>query len=201
MSRECVDEDVQPQQVSASARDHWCVDRPAACGDRGIRRKGKARGGPGHIVEQRVCGSIESIAIRAAMTDDASAIASLLGQLGYPSGADDVVARLARLDAFGDAIAHVADSAGQVVGVVTCHVFPSIHAPDLVAWVTTLVVDDRHHQKGVGRRLTAAVEQWARERGAVRISVTSGKQRQGAHAFYESVGYELTGVRLSKSLG
>src|SRR5438132_11803716 len=115
-----------------------------------------------------------SIAIRPATADDATSIASLLGQLGYPSSAEDAVVRLARLEAFPDATALVAELNGRVVGLITCHVFPSIHAPTLVAWVTTLVVDEHHLQKGAGRRLTGAVEQWARERGAVRISVTSG---------------------------
>jgi GNAT superfamily N-acetyltransferase len=142
-----------------------------------------------------------SITIRPASAVDATSIATLLGQLGYPSSAEDAVARLARLEAFSDATALVAELDGHVIGLVTCHVFPSIHAPALVAWVTTLVVDEQHLQKGAGRRLTGAVEQWARERGAVRISVTSGKHRDGAHAFYESIGYELTGVRLSKALG
>src|SRR5438105_1957386 len=118
-----------------------------------------------------------AVAVRPATPDDAASIASLLGQLGYPSSAEDVVVRLDRLEAFRDATALVAELDGQVIGVVTCHVFPSIHAPAVVAWVTTLVVDEQHFQKGVGRRLIAAVEQWARDRGAERISVTSGKQR------------------------
>src|SRR5439155_20837060 len=114
-----------------------------------------------------------SIAVRPATVDDAASVASLLGQLGYPSSAEDVVARLARVEGFRDATALVAELGGHVIGLVTCHVFPSIHAPAIVAWVTTLVVDEQHLQKGVGRRLTAAVEQWARDRGAARISVTS----------------------------
>src|SRR5438046_3580341 len=102
-----------------------------------------------------------SIAIRPAAAADATSIATLLGQLGYPSSAEDAVARLARLEAFSDATALVAELDGQVIGLVTCHVFPSIHAPTPVAWVTTLVVDEQHLQQGAGRRLTGAVEQWA----------------------------------------
>jgi GNAT superfamily N-acetyltransferase len=87
-----------------------------------------------------------------------------------------------------------------VTGVATGHVFHSIHSTPIVAWLTTLVVHERHQHSGIGRQLAAAVEDWARERGASRISVTSGKHRDGAHVFYEKIGYERTGVRLTKAL-
>ena len=141
-----------------------------------------------------------SAEIRFANAADASTIADLLDQLGYPATAEQVGARLGRLEQFRDAIALVAEIDGQVVGLVTGHVLPSIHVSGLVAWLTTLVVSDDHHNAGIGRRLAAAVEDWARGHGAARISVTSGKHRDGAHAFYERIGYERSGVRLTKIL-
>ena len=36
---------------------------------------------------------------------------------------------------------------------------------------------------------------------AARIAVTSALHRDGAHAFYERLGWERTGVRLGKKLG
>jgi len=127
-------------------------------------------------------------------------MASLLDQLGYPATPQEVAARLARLEAFEHAIALVAELHGQVIGLVTCHVFPSIHASTLVAWLTTLVVDEQHVHNGTGRQLSVAVERWAHDNGATRISVTSGTHRDGAHAFYERIGYERTGLRLTKAL-
>jgi GNAT superfamily N-acetyltransferase len=143
---------------------------------------------------------LPSIRIRSAVPADAGAIATLLGQLGYPTGPEEAAARLARLEAFSQAVVMVAESQDEVVGLITGHVFPSIHDTPLVAWLTTLVVDERHAHRGVGRELNAALESWAEERGAVRLSVTSGKHRDGAHAFYERLGYERTGIRLTKSL-
>jgi GNAT superfamily N-acetyltransferase len=52
----------------------------------------------------------------------------------------------------------------------------------------------------VGRALVNAIEQWARERGADRLSVTSAEHRSGAHAFYPACGFPYTGRRFSKSL-
>lgn len=142
----------------------------------------------------------ESVTIRPATPADAAVIAELLEQLGYPSTADDVITRLERLEQFPDAVALVAEVSGRVTGVVTGHVFPSIHTPIPVAWLTTLVVDRDRVNGGIGRRLVTAVEQWARSRGAERVAVTSGKHRDAAHAFYERIGYKHTGVRLAKTL-
>jgi len=41
-------------------------------------------------------------------------------------------------------------------------------------------------------------EDWARERGALRISLTSALRREAAHEFYKAHDYEHTGVRLTK---
>jgi GNAT superfamily N-acetyltransferase len=138
--------------------------------------------------------------IRPARPADAATIALLLGQLGYPATGGEVAVRLQQLDAHGHAVTYVADRDGQVLGVVTGHVYPSIHATSIAAWLTTLVVSDQDRATGVGRALTEAIEKWARERGAERLSVTSGNQRHAAHAFYEHLGYERTGQRLTKKL-
>jgi GNAT superfamily N-acetyltransferase len=142
----------------------------------------------------------DRVSVRHATPADAEAIASLLGELGYPSTVADVVSRLARLHDFPAAVVFLAEIDGAVAGVVTGHVFPSIHHTPVVAWLTTLVVGARCQRRGIGRYLADAIETWARGHGAVRVSVTSGQDRDGAHAFYEGLGYERTGVPLSKPL-
>lgn len=94
----------------------------------------------------------------------------------------------------------VAELIGRVVGIVTVHMIPSIHLTPPVALLTTLVVAESARGRGVGTVLVRRAEAWARARGAVRISLTSGLHRDRAHAFYESLGYERTGVRLTRPL-
>ena len=141
-----------------------------------------------------------SITIRPPTASDADAIGDLLGQLGYPATANDVVARLARLETSSDALTRVADLHGRAVGVVTAHLFVSIHATENVVWLTTLVVNHEHRHAGIGRQLVAAAEAWAVLHGAQKISVSSGTHRDDAHAFYLAAGYQRTGVRLTRSL-
>jgi len=138
--------------------------------------------------------------IRAAKPGDAATLAVLLEQLGYPAAPEAVVERLARLDQLRTAVVLVAELHGEVVGLATSHVFPSIHATPPAAWLTTLVVHDAHRGAGIGAELCRVVEEWAGTQGAIRISLTSGLQRAGAHMFYERLGYQRTGVRLGKTL-
>jgi predicted N-acetyltransferase YhbS len=138
--------------------------------------------------------------IRSAKISDADAIASLLAVLGYPATSREVVSRLDGLAKTENCLVLVAEIGNEVVGLITAHMFASIHTTEPVAWLTTLVVRDETQGLGVGRELVTAVEKWARENGAVRISLTSGNHRAGAHKFYERCGYESSGVRLTKVL-
>jgi GNAT superfamily N-acetyltransferase len=57
--------------------------------------------------------------------------------------------------------------------------------------VTSLVVTERERGRGIGRRLLAAVEEYAWSNGCLRIEITSGDHRPETHRFYERVGYQL----------
>ena len=132
---------------------------------------------------------------------DAPALAELLSQLGYPATVSEVPARLTAVSDFPRAAAFVATNGyGEVIGLVTAHLFPSIHDNDPVAWLTTLVVLEDVRGAGIGSALVRHVEQWAARNGAKRISVTSGLQRSATHDFYRRRNYENTGLRFSKKL-
>ena len=93
------------------------------------------------------------------------------------------------------------DPARGVVGLITSHVFPSVHSENPIAWLTTLVILDAARGQGVGSKLVAFVEDWALTRGADRVAVTSANHREPAHRFYLERGYEMTGLRFVKILG
>ena len=137
--------------------------------------------------------------IRPAVDGDAAAISVLLGQLGYPAPVEDIPRRLEAIRNFSDAIAMVAEDERGVVGIVTAHVFPSIHSGELRAWLTTIVVLDTARGEGIGSKLVTYVENWAGARNVPTIAVSSGKQRERTHKFYQERGYEWTGLRFVKT--
>ena len=139
--------------------------------------------------------------IRPAVASDAQALSELLTQLGYPSTAPEIAGRLDALAKFPRAVAFVAiNGYGEVVGLVTGHLFPSIHDNQLVAWLTTLVVLEDARGAGIGSSLVKHIEEWATQNGARRLAVTSATHREAAHEFYEKRDYERTGVRFGKRL-
>jgi GNAT superfamily N-acetyltransferase len=143
--------------------------------------------------------------IRLASPNDAAAIASLLGELGYPTEADRVRARMARLLTTGDnprdAIFVATDSsATDPTGVLALHRFAALHDDADVALIMALVISERARGRGVGRQLVDAAAERAREWGCGRMLVTTHVRRADAHAFYERIGFELTGRRYAKTL-
>ena len=60
---------------------------------------------------------------------------------------------------------------------------------DPQAEIGGLVVDEDHRCCGVGRLLMQQAEQWAREKGCSEVYLRSNVVREGAHAFYEGIGY------------
>jgi GNAT superfamily N-acetyltransferase len=143
--------------------------------------------------------------IRLASPNDAPAIASLLGELGYPAEADRVRARMTRLltggDNARDAVFVATDSRQTTpIGVLALHRFAALHDDADVALIMALVISERARGGGVGRQLVDAASQTARQWGCGRMLVTTHVRRADAHAFYERIGFELTGRRYAKTL-
>jgi GNAT superfamily N-acetyltransferase len=63
-----------------------------------------------------------------------------------------------------------------------------------------MVVKNKYRRLGIGRELLIALETSARQRGCVRIELTSGIHREDAHTFYEAQGYSEKRKRFVKVL-
>lgn len=129
--------------------------------------------------------------VRRASREDASRVAELSGQLGYPATSDEMRHRLGAIlqdERHALFVAEVAD--GPVVGWV--HVFTNpLVVAEALAELGGLIVDERYRGAGVGRRLMQQVEQWAHERGCRAVVLRSNVVRQEAHRFYERLGYRV----------
>jgi GNAT superfamily N-acetyltransferase len=53
-------------------------------------------------------------------------------------------------------------------------------------WVCDLVTDSNHRSQGYGEILLTYIQNWAKENGYERVSLSSGLQRTDAHRFYET---------------
>jgi GNAT superfamily N-acetyltransferase len=125
-------------------------------------------------------------------------VTELLLALGYPSPSAEITRRIADANASADTAVFVAESAKHVVGVVSIHCLPLFHANGFLGRITSLVVSPESRQRGVGRLLVTAAEEFARKHGCARVELTSGDRRPDAHTFYESLGYRRTSQRFIK---
>ena len=140
------------------------------------------------------------VLIRAASPDDVPALAALATHLGYPATPDEMRERFDRIGPRDDYATFVAERDGRVVGFAgVMHGLSYVYDPPY-ARLLSLVVEPGERGRGTGAVLLAAAERWARERGAGQMHLTTALHRDGAHRFYERLGYERTGARYARKL-
>jgi GNAT superfamily N-acetyltransferase len=140
--------------------------------------------------------------IRAATRRDATAIARLATQLGYPTGPEACAERLVEIRRRADDAVLVAEVGGRVVGWV--HVFGARRVEsEPFAELGGLVVDEAERGRGIGGWLVEAAEGWAREHGFATIRVRSNVVREDALRFYDRRRYvrSKTQAVFTKRLG
>ena len=140
-----------------------------------------------------------SFEIRDARPEDASALAGLLEELGFPAAVDVVAERLGALAVAGETTL-VGAQGTEVLGFVTVHVTPVLHRPTPVGRLTALIVTSRAQGQGLGLALVAAAERHLAGAGCALVEVTSNRELTGAHAFYLRLGYAMTSYRFCKAL-
>ena len=142
-----------------------------------------------------------NIWVRPASRDDSHDIATLLGQLGYPTDSVAVMTRLGRVEATGLDQVLVAEEQEQIVGVAALHIIPAlIHQQGPLAQITAIVVNEQRLREGIGRKLLEAAEELARNAGCYAIELSSNVQRTEAHAFYQTLGYTQSSFLFRKIL-
>jgi len=132
---------------------------------------------------------VAKIKIRRARLDDASRLAELCTQLGYPSNRKDILQRMKQMRPPALHAILVAESNSRIIGWLHMSVTPLLEVP-LRAEVNGLVVDEAARSLGTGAKLLAKAEHWAAAKGCKSVSVRSNVLRKRAHAFYLRQGYE-----------
>jgi GNAT superfamily N-acetyltransferase len=138
--------------------------------------------------------------IRRSTAADFPALGQLLTELGYPASDEEIEARMMVIDRRADFATFVAELDGEVAGMITVSVAPSPLRNDPNGAIVALVVSSAFRGRGIAPGLIAEGEAWLRQQGASRATVNPSIQREPAHRLYSRLGYEHTGLRLSKML-
>jgi GNAT superfamily N-acetyltransferase len=141
------------------------------------------------------------LCVRAAGKADLPRIVELLGQLFDEPREDFAEYHDAYERAF-EAIAAdhrqqliVAEEALTVVGSLVLVVVPNLGRRGRpYAIIENVIVDERRRGSGAGAAMMAYAADQARAAGCYKVSLTSRTHREGAHQFYERLGYKPASV-------
>ena len=142
-----------------------------------------------------------NLQIRRMSATDAEAVAELAGELGYPCTSAEIKKRMEAISEK-DLLLVAINSADKPVGFIQANRIWIIEVGYMVE-IVGLVVSATARRAGIGRRLIAEVESWAKSVGAPRVIVRSNTKRTESHRFYPALGYNLikTQAVYEKQLG
>jgi ribosomal protein S18 acetylase RimI-like enzyme len=78
--------------------------------------------------------------------------------------------------------------------------YPSIEHDDFSGRIVALVINSTMRRRGIGRALIVTAEKDFAQREISRVALNTRLDREDAHKFYESLGYERNGWRFVKQL-
>ncbi|WP_213992249.1 GNAT family N-acetyltransferase [Sodalis sp. dw_96] len=138
--------------------------------------------------------------IRPAVLSDASAIESLLSDLGYPGTSGFIQDRIQQLLAHPDEELLVAEEGNRILGVISLHFIPQLALAGDFCRISYFCVDSAARGKGIGSLLESRAEELARDRHCDRIEVHCHARRTDAHRFYDRQWYIESPKYLCKPL-
>ncbi len=130
--------------------------------------------------------------IRELQRKDCPAVAGLWRELlDEPSATDESVLKtFEKMRRDSRYCTYVAEEDGTIIGFITFVEVLAFDAPDGYIKINGLAVLPEYRRRGIGLALVARAEEEASKRGASSLGVASLFKRTGAHAFYESIGYQ-----------
>ena len=135
---------------------------------------------------------------------DARDIMGIVGlirnELGYDDISSDIYDRVIRIYNAENYVTFIAEEDGAVIGFVGVMRGLAFELDGEYVRVIALAVSRAYRSQGVGSKLEARVERYAKETGSNSIVISSGLSRKRAHVFYGNKGYEKKGYSFIKRL-
>jgi ribosomal protein S18 acetylase RimI-like enzyme len=95
---------------------------------------------------------------------------------------------------------YCAEAEGKVVGFCSATISNNYWQEGYIAYISTIVVDEKHRNQGIGKLLTERVCEFARSKGCGSVELDSAFHRAEAHRFYENLGFEKRAYTFSREL-
>ena len=144
----------------------------------------------------------KKLIIREAALSDIPALTELINELGYNSTMDEIKTRFENIKNHQDHKTFIAVTDTEVSGMVGVTKNFSYEQNGIYVRVLALVTHSRFRQKGIGKKLMAVAENWAKEIGAQKVLLNCGnrEERTIARLFYKRIGYQVKSSGFIKKL-
>ena len=89
---------------------------------------------------------------------------------------------------------------GKVVGFCAVTILNNFWQEGYTAYLSTMVVGEKHRSQGIGKLLTEKVCEFAKAKGCGSVELDSAFHRADAHRFYENLGFQKRAYTFSKEV-
>jgi GNAT superfamily N-acetyltransferase len=134
---------------------------------------------------------LAKIEVRDMLPDDVQAVCDLNLQLGYSGTEEQIRARFQRIRQHTGQGLFAALLGQRVVGWLHVQLHHSLDS-EPYAEIRGLVVNQTDRRRGVGRALVGRAREWAKECRHQTLRARSNVQREEAHPFYSTLGFQVT---------
>ncbi len=141
-----------------------------------------------------------SVTVRDAKLSDAPQLAALMCELGYETSNVEMRSRSQAILTNASYRTIVAAVDNKLCGMIGTLTHASHEHNDRSGKNYALVVSKKQQRSGVDGALIAAAEKDFASSNVIRVTLTTRFQREGAHRFYDALGYAKTGFRFGKNL-
>ena len=130
-----------------------------------------------------------NVNIRKVKISNSVALAKLSGELGYPTTTEEMESRFDKVLSIPDNGIYVAEL-DSIVGWIHVALIQTLESNAFVE-ICGIVVSESHRGSGIGTRLIAVAESWAREKECYQLRVRTNIVREKTRMFYQQVGFQL----------
>jgi GNAT superfamily N-acetyltransferase len=142
------------------------------------------------------------VIIRDAHEGDIEALTVLMNDLSYPTTIAEMQVRFEAIVTHPDYRTILAVIDNEIVGMAGLHKGNFYEKNGMYLRILAFVVKQNVRNKGIGKILIKASEEWAVEQGLNTIIINSGNRddRKAAHVFYQKMGYAVKSSGFVKQL-
>lgn len=140
--------------------------------------------------------------IRTATEEDVKDLASLMGELGYPTTTKEMEQRFTKINSNPLYNTLIAEKDGIIVGMIGMFLGFGYEKNENYVRIIALVVHSKYRKHGIGKELIHGAEKWAFKQGVEKLALNSGnrRERDDAHQFYMKQGFEGTAIGFYKKV-